>query len=59
MKRLDLRLVELWPQYTRSTAAKFIKDGRVMVNELVQTSPKFKVTELDDTKLSEPGEIKR
>ncbi|UDQ99128.1 RluA family pseudouridine synthase [Lentisphaerota bacterium WC36G] len=42
--RLDLAVVELVKDYSRSWVQKAIKNGRVILNNRVEKSPKFKIT---------------
>lgn len=46
-KRLDSELAERYPDMSRSAWQKHIKAGHVSVNEGIQTSPKYDVTETD------------
>ena len=43
--RLDLALVELVQDYSRSWVQKAIKSGRVSLNNRIEKSPKFKITD--------------
>lgn len=46
-KRLDVELAERYPETSRSTWQKYVKEGYVQVNGTVQTVPKFELTEHD------------
>ncbi len=52
--RLDQHTAQLWPEYSRSTWQKFIKDGRVKVNGAVVTSPKHELDGDDRVEVDEP-----
>lgn len=49
--RLDKELVRRYPDLTRSTIQKYIKQGAVQVNGAVQLQPRFEVAETDDISL--------
>ncbi len=51
-KRLDARLLELYPQYSRTQLQSWIMQGKVTVNESIETKPGTQVTEDDQLKLS-------
>ena len=53
--RLDLYLVEKYPNYNRNTLKKFIKDGSVTVNGEVITKPNFQIFGTESIHLSEPS----
>lgn len=53
-KRLDSELALRYPDTSRSTWQKYIKDGRVKVNGIVQLSPKYDVTENDTIAIEVP-----
>jgi 23S rRNA pseudouridine1911/1915/1917 synthase len=52
--RLDNKLVKRYPEYTRSTWQKYIKEGYVTVNQKIATAPKFEVTETDSIAINIP-----
>lgn len=52
--RLDVELVERYPNMSRSTIQKYIKGGYVTVQDEVVKSPRFEVTELTDIALVPP-----
>ena len=56
-RRLDIELVDRHPEYSRSTAQKFIKMGAVTVNGEVVTTNKFEVSEVDDIALVPPKRL--
>ncbi len=45
--RLDAYLAEYWPEYSRSTWQKYIEQGYVLVNGIVETSAKQQLSEDD------------
>lgn len=53
-RRLDIELAERYPDTSRSTWQKHIKAGHVTVNQVVQASPKFEVTENDTIAVTMP-----
>lgn len=53
-KRLDSLLAEKYPETSRSTWQKYIKEGYVSVGGNVQTSPKSDVTDADNISISIP-----
>lgn len=53
--RLDQEMVRRYPEYSRSTAQKYIKNGYVSVNGHIITSSKQEVTENDDIALTPPA----
>lgn len=52
--RLDIELVNRYPNMSRSTIQKYIKGGYVLVNGNIVKSPKFEVTEITDISLTPP-----
>ncbi|MCA9326995.1 RluA family pseudouridine synthase [Candidatus Saccharibacteria bacterium] len=50
-QRLDQKVVELIPEISRSFAAKLIEDGKVTVNDDVQTKAGYKLREDDEVKV--------
>lgn len=55
--RLDTYCAETWPEQSRSTWQKLIKQGNVRVNNRVVDSPKFELGESDRVDVSPPKEI--
>lgn len=55
-QRLDVVLAERYPEKSRSTWQKLIKQGCVRVNSRVVDSPKSDVTEADDIRVTLPEE---
>ena len=53
-RRLDAELADRRPDTSRSTWQKHIKAGHVSVNGVVQTSPKFDVTDNDNIAVNTP-----
>lgn len=54
-KRLDVTLAEKYPDISRSTWQKHIKNGRVSVNGTSQLSPKYDTNEGDSITVDLPG----
>lgn len=54
-KRLDIELVERYPDTSRSTWQKHVRAGHVKVNGATQESPKFEVTENDVIAIDVPA----
>jgi len=54
-KRLDAELAARYPETSRSTWQKYIKEGYVQVNGAVQKSPKYDITELDNIAVTIPA----
>ncbi|HRF28573.1 MAG TPA: RluA family pseudouridine synthase [Candidatus Saccharibacteria bacterium] len=54
--RLDQYTAQFWPEYSRSSWQKFIKDGRVRVNGEVVTVPKQELDEDDYVQVDPPKE---
>ena len=52
--RLDNELVKRYPEYSRSTWQKYIKEGYVTVNDKIATASKFEVSETDSIAVSIP-----
>lgn len=52
--RLDTYVAEHWPEQSRSTWKKLIEAGHVTVNNIVQLSPKFDVSDEDMVSVTEP-----
>ncbi len=52
--RLDQELVRRYPEFSRSTMQKYIKNGYVLLNGVAATSNKQDVTENDDIALTPP-----
>jgi len=55
-KRLDVILAERYPDLSRSTWQKHIRAGHVSVNNTVQTSPKYDVSDTDSISVALPAE---
>ncbi len=53
-KRLDIVLAEKYPDLSRSTWQKHIKDGRVRINGMVQLSPKYEAGDADTIAIDLP-----
>lgn len=53
--RLDIELTKRYPEFTRSTIQKYIKNGYVQVNGEVIEKTKYDVTENDDLALVPPA----
>lgn len=58
MSRLDQLVAAKWPEYSRATAQKFIKDGRVSVNGEIVTSPSHQAeADYDELTLTQPSGV--
>jgi len=55
--RLDVATLERYPHYSRSTIQKFIKDGRVKVNNDIINKPNFVIDEACDIELTPPEQM--
>lgn len=53
-KRLDIELATRYPDVSRNTWQKYIKEGRIKVNDKVLTVPKFEVSETDSIAVDMP-----
>lgn len=53
-KRLDAELARLYPENSRSTWQKYIKDGYVKINDKVVNTPKYEILDDDDIKIDIP-----
>ncbi len=56
--RLDIKTLEQYPRYSRATIQKFIKDGRVTVNNRVVTKPNTLIEDDAKIELELPAEAK-
>lgn len=56
-QRLDIATLEKYPNYSRATIQKFIKDGRVTVNGDIVDKPNTLIDENDNVVLTEPETI--
>lgn len=53
-RRLDVELAERYPEFSRSTLQKYIKQGYVLVDGDIQTSPKTEVSDISSIAVNFP-----